>query len=123
MAKHNNNLFFMVALLSSIIAASMIVAVSEFTVPPQPEPGFYKAMRKCFKKISAECAESVVDAVLEDQDMSKKCCVELVHKMGRICHEHLLWFLASHSKSGVNATHVFIRGPEVYNSCVLKLHQ
>ncbi|GMJ02356.1 hypothetical protein like AT5G42567 [Hibiscus trionum] len=121
MAKLNNNLFIMVALVSSLIAASMIVAVSEFTIPPQPEPGFYKAMEKCSKKISVECGESVVKAVLEDQNMSKKCCFELVHRMGRICHEHLPWYLASHPKLGVNATHVFLRGPQVYNSCVLKV--
>ncbi|KAK8609182.1 hypothetical protein V6N13_025489 [Hibiscus sabdariffa] len=100
-----------------MIAASMVVADDEF-LPPEPEPGFYKALVKCGKKISLECGKSVVKAVLKDRDISNKCCV---HKMGRSCHEDLLWYLISQPKIGANATHVFIKGPQVYNSCVSKV--
>ncbi|KAK8594166.1 hypothetical protein V6N13_125975 [Hibiscus sabdariffa] len=103
-----------------MMAASMVVADDEF-IPPEPEPGFYEALQKCGQKIGLECGESVVKAVLKDQDISKKCCVQLVHKMGRSCHEDLLWYLISQPKIGANATHVFIKRPQVYNSCVSKV--
>ncbi|KAL4311273.1 hypothetical protein GQ457_01G013300 [Hibiscus cannabinus] len=82
---------------------------------------FYKALQKCGQKIGLECGESVVKAVLKGQDISKKCCVQLVHKMGRSCHEDLLRYLISQPKIGSNATHVFTKGPQVYNSCVSKV--
>ncbi|KAK8609186.1 hypothetical protein V6N13_025493 [Hibiscus sabdariffa] len=78
-------------------AASMVVAAGfKFTFPPEPEP------------------------VLEDQDISKQCCVELVHEFGRSCHEDLLWFYISQPNLGVSATHVFTKGPQVWNSCFLR---
>ncbi|GMJ02363.1 hypothetical protein HRI_003905500 [Hibiscus trionum] len=121
MTKLNNNFSIMVALLSSMIAASMVVATGfKFTIPPEPEPGFYKTIAKCTKKISTVCGENVVKAVLEDQNISKQCCIELVHGLGRNCHEDLLWFYASQPNLGVSATHVFTKGPRVWNSCVLK---
>ncbi|KAL4307977.1 hypothetical protein GQ457_01G013280 [Hibiscus cannabinus] len=119
MAKISKNLS-IAALLSLMMAASIVIADEEF-IPPEPEPGFYKALQKCGQKIGLECGESVVKAVLKDQDISKKCCVQLVHKMGRSCHEDLLWYLISQPKIGANATHVFIKGPQVYNSCVSKV--
>ncbi|KAK8980662.1 hypothetical protein V6N11_072977 [Hibiscus sabdariffa] len=82
MAKLIKNLSIIAALLSLMIAASMVVAEDEF-IPPEPEPGFYKALEKCGQKIGLECGEIVVKAVLKDQDISKKCCVQLVHKNGK----------------------------------------
>ncbi|KAK8609179.1 hypothetical protein V6N13_025486 [Hibiscus sabdariffa] len=121
MANRNNNLSITVAFLSSMIAASMVVAAGfKFTFPPEPKPGFYKAIEQCTKKISAACGEMVVKAVLEDQDISKQCCVELVHEFGRSCHEDLLWFYISQPNLGVTATHVFTKGPQVWNSCFLR---
>ncbi|KAK8594165.1 hypothetical protein V6N13_125974 [Hibiscus sabdariffa] len=91
-----------------MMAASMVVADDEF-IPLEPKPSFYKALQKCGQNIGLECGESVVKAVLKYQDISKKCCVQLVHKMGRSCHEDLLWYLISQPKIGANVIHVFIK--------------
>ncbi|KAK8609190.1 hypothetical protein V6N13_025497 [Hibiscus sabdariffa] len=116
MAKLNNNLCIMVALLSSTIAASMIVAAGEFAIPPKPEPGFYKTVKQCSMKISDQCGRTIVEAVLED--ISKQCCVELVHGMGKLCHDDFLRFYVSLPELGVDATHVYTRGIQVWNNCV-----
>ncbi|KAL4310483.1 hypothetical protein GQ457_01G013390 [Hibiscus cannabinus] len=118
MAKLKNKLSIMVALLSSTIAASMIVVAGEFTVPPKPEPSFYKTVEQCSMKISDQCGRSIVEAVLEDRDISKQCCVELVHGMGKLCHEEFLRFYVSLPELGVDATHVYTRGTHVWNTCV-----
>ncbi|GMJ02361.1 hypothetical protein HRI_003905300 [Hibiscus trionum] len=122
MAKLNNNLSIMVVLLSSMMAASMVVAVSEFTTPPEPEPelDFYKTIEECSKNISDQCGKIIVEAVLEDQDISKQCCVELVHGIGKLCHENILRFYVSLPDMGVSATHVYTRGAQVWNTCAFK---
>ncbi|GMJ02362.1 hypothetical protein HRI_003905400 [Hibiscus trionum] len=120
MAKLSNNSSIIVALLSSLIAASIVVAAGEFTIPPQPEPGFYRTIEECSKKISDQCGEIIVGAVLEDQDISEQCCIELVNGMGKRCHENILRFYVSLPEMGISATHVYTRGAQVWNTCVLK---
>ncbi|KAK8984761.1 hypothetical protein V6N11_020075 [Hibiscus sabdariffa] len=108
----------MVALLSSTIAASMIIAAGKFAIPSKPEPGFYKTIEQCSMKISDQCGRTIVKAVLEDRDISKQCCVELVHSMGKLCHDDFLRFYVSLPELGVDATHVYTRGIQVWNTCV-----
>ncbi|MBA0850120.1 hypothetical protein Goshw_025535 [Gossypium schwendimanii] len=123
MAKLNHNLSMVIALLSSIlIAASTVTSEEEFmiTIPPEPEPGFYKTIEECIEKMSRECGENIVKAVLEDEEISEQCCVELVHGMGKICHDDLLQFYVSLPQLGFNVTHLNIRGQQVWNICILK---
>ena len=90
----------------------------KITVPPEPEPGFYHFLDVCTKKVSHECGENIVKSVLENVETTRKCCGELVHGMGKICHDDLLKFFVSLRELGLIASQVYTKGDQIWNNCV-----
>ncbi|XVE61105.1 hypothetical protein DITRI_Ditri06bG0013100 [Diplodiscus trichospermus] len=103
---------------AEVEAPSPAQEVIKLTIPPEPEPGFYLFIEECTKKITADCGDIVVRNVVENLETSQKCCGELVNLMGKTCHDDLLRFFVSLPELELNATEVYAKGDEVWNTCV-----
>ncbi|EOY09207.1 Uncharacterized protein TCM_024608 [Theobroma cacao] len=128
-----NNLSILVALVSSMVAASMLpspvaaevinIAPSPYadgfqlTIPPEPEPGFYQFLEECTKKMSQKCGQNVVGSIFGDTVTSDECCQELV-RMGKTCHDDMVKFFVSLPELKLNASDVYAEGEQVWNDCV-----
>ncbi|KAF8412503.1 hypothetical protein HHK36_000468 [Tetracentron sinense] len=88
-----------------------------YTLPPEPQPGFYKYLESCAIILTEKCGEEIFDKMFENTTMNEDCCYKLV-QMGKPCHDELSKMMASLPEYKANAPEIPKKSLEVWNQCV-----
>ena len=81
------NIFIMVAL---ILASGVMASLAQKKIsPPKHVPGYPLHLLHCARRVEDECGKEIFLGMLEKLPVSKKCCLQLIKKMGKTCHDDL----------------------------------
>ena len=79
-----NNIFIMAAL----TLASMASLAQKKISPPKHVPGYPLHLLHCARRVE-ECGREIFLGMFQKLPVSKKCCFQLIKKMGKTCHDDM----------------------------------
>ncbi|OMP06011.1 hypothetical protein CCACVL1_01754 [Corchorus capsularis] len=91
--------------------------IIKVTIPPEPQPGLYRFLEECTKKLSRKCGEMVVTSILEGSATTAACCREAVG-IGKNCHDDMIKFFVSLPELQLKGSDIYPKSDRVWNRCV-----
>ncbi|OMO62134.1 hypothetical protein COLO4_33207 [Corchorus olitorius] len=91
--------------------------ILKVTIPPEPQPGLYRFLEECTKKLSRKCGEMAVTSILQGSATTAACCREVVG-IGKNCHDDMIKFFVSLPELHLKASDIYPKSDRVWNRCV-----
>lgn len=88
----------------------------EYAFPPEPSPGYYKKLKECANKITADYAEEIYAGIFKGEPLTANCCKALVY-LGYDCHIQLVKFLISSPELKEKASEALPRSVQIWKTC------
>ena len=116
MAKFNN-IFIVVAL---ILASGVMASLAHIKIsPPKHVPGYPLHLLHCARRVEDECGKEIFLGMFEKLPVSKKCCLQLIKKMGKTCHDDLDKAIVHLRKYSSRASTAIPKGNRIWHKCAL----
>ena len=116
MAKFNN-IFIMVAL---ILASGVMASLAQKKIsPPKHVPGYPLHLLHCARRVEDECGKEIFLGMLDKLPVSKKCCLQLIKKMGKTCHDDLDKAIVHLPDYSSRASKAIPKGNRIWHKCAL----
>ena len=92
---------------------------SEGELPPKLVPGYPKHLEHCAMKIEAECAKEIFIGMFKSLPVSEKCCLQLIKKMGKTCHDDLERAIIFMPEFSSRASEAIPKGEHIWDKCAV----
>ena len=116
MAKFNN-IFIMVAL---ILANRVMASLTEKKISiPRLVPGYPLHLLHCARRVEDECGKEIFLGMFEKLPVSKKCCLQLIKKMGKTCYDDLDKAIVHLPDYSSRASKAIPKGNRIWHKCAL----
>ena len=115
------NIFIMVAL---IFASRVMASLTEKKISiPRLVPGYPLNLLHCARRVEDECAKEIFVGMFEKLPVSKKCCLQLIKKMGKTCQDDLYKAIVLLPDYTSRASTVIPKGNRIWRKCALVARQ
>ena len=116
MAKFNN-IFILVAL---ILASGVMASPTQKKIsPPKHVPGYPLHLLHCARRVEDECGKEIFLGMFEKLPVSRKCCLQLIKKMGKTCHDDLDKAIVHLPDYSSRASKAIPKGNRIWHKCAL----
>ncbi|KAL4625704.1 hypothetical protein ACB092_05G044600 [Castanea dentata] len=111
-----NNIFIMVVILASGVMASL---AQKKISPPRHVPGYPLHLLHCARRVEDECGREIFLGMFQKLSVSKKCCLQLIKKMGKTCHDDLDKAVVHLPEYSSRSSMAIPKGNRIWHKCAL----
>ena len=114
----SSNLFSRILIIIAIGALLATPRMSAVELPTEEYPGFFKYLERCGKKFDVKCGQKVYFAIyFGNVTLTDQCCVNMVNKLGKRCHEGMLRFTLLTRTFKDSISDILSRAKKIWNNC------
>ena len=111
------NILIMVTL---ILASGLMASFAQKNIsPPRHVPGYPLHLLHCARRVEDECGKEIFLGMFEKLPVSKNCCLQLIKKMGKTCHDDLDKAIVHLRMYSSRASTAIPKGNRIWHKCAL----